>query len=321
MLWGPSTLDDAGAIRIDEERALLQTVDFFPPIVDNPFDYGRIAAANALSDIYAMGGEPLSVLNLAGFPRRELDLAILTEILNGGSAAIEEAGAALLGGHTVEDAEIKYGLAVTGIVAIDQLTTNQGAQPGDRILLTKPLGTGAVTTSLQQGRSDPEQVKAAVLSMQTLNRGAARAIKAVTSSAVTDVTGFGLLGHASEIARAADVTLTFEATALPLLPGAVELATDGCLSGGAGRSRRFLAERLEIEEGVDEALANLALDAETSGGLLICVPEKQVDDLVAALDREKTTVQAIVGRVEPRRTGTWVRLVSELAHYDTKREK
>ncbi|MCA8959701.1 MAG: selenide, water dikinase SelD [Planctomycetes bacterium] len=308
VILGPENLDDAGVVRLDADRALVQTIDFFPPIVDDPYDYGRIAAANALSDVYAMGGTPLSVMNVVGFPRRKLDMSILGDILAGGSAMIAKAGAALLGGHSVEDEEIKYGLAVTGLIHPDHVRANGDARPGDILVLTKPLGMGAVTTSIQKGKEDEEQVRLAVESMATLNDGAARATEGLDVSAVTDITGFGLLGHGSEVARASRVTLVFDAESLPLTLGSRELAMKGCLSGGAARSRHYLGPRAGIEPSVPPELASLAFDAETSGGLLIAVAEKDVDTLIRQLEREQTPARAIVGRVEKEDPTTWVRL-------------
>ena len=252
-MHGPEQLDDAGVIRIDERRSLVQTIDFFPPIVDEPRDFGRIAAANALSDVYAMGGTPLSALNVVGFPRKTLDMSVLAEILAGGSEKIAESGAALLGGHSVEDGEIKYGLSVTGIVDTDRVWSNDGARVGDVLVLTKPLGMGAVTTSIQQRKEDPAHVREAVASMATLNAGAARAIGDLDVRAVTDITGFGLLGHGSEMARGSDVTLRYDSHALPTTSGARELAAGGCLSGGAGRTRRFLGEHAAIADSLHPA--------------------------------------------------------------------
>lgn len=308
MLHGPEQLDDAGVIRIDDERSLVQTVDFFPPIVDDPRDFGRIAAANALSDVYAMGGEPLSVLNVVGFPRKDLDMEILGEILAGGSEKIAESGAALLGGHSVQDGEIKYGLSVTGVVRTDSVWSNAGARVGDILVLTKPLGMGAVTTSIQKGTEDADQVAAAVESMATLNASGARALSGLDVKAVTDVTGFGLLGHGAEIARGSNVTLRFDSSALPYTPGAEELAAVGCLSGGASRSRRFLGDHAVVASGVSEAHAALGFDAETSGGLLIAIHPNDLNTLLGRLKEANTPACAVVGEVIAAEGETWVRL-------------
>ncbi len=286
----------------------MQTIDFFPPIVDDPRDFGRIAAANALSDVYAMGGTPFSCLNVVGFPRKSLDMSILGEILAGGSEKIAESGAALLGGHSVEDGEIKYGLSVTGIVDIDHIWSNDGARVGDVLVLTKPLGMGAVTTSVQQDREDPAHVAAAVESMATLNAGGARALEGLDVKSVTDVTGFGLLGHGAEMARGSNVTFRFDASAIPITIGARELAADGCLSGGAARSKRFLGDRAAVAASVPAELVSLAYDAETSGGLLIAVAAADLETLLERLRAEATPACAVVGEVMAQEPGIWVRL-------------
>lgn len=308
MILGPEKLDDAGVIDLGNGIALVQTVDFFPPIVDDPFEFGQIAAANSLSDIYAMGATPLSALNIVGFPRKQLDISVLGDILAGGASKMVEANVALLGGHTVEDSEVKYGLAVTGTIDPAQLKSNEGARPGDILVLTKPLGMGAVSTSIQQGKEDPAHAAAAIKSMATLNAGAARAMAAVDSHAGTDITGFGLLGHGSEIARASNVTLRFQADKLPLTLGARELAAAKCLSGGAGRSRAYLGEHAHIASDVPTELADLAFDAETSGGLMIVVAPDDVDKLIKALEDEGTLTQAIIGEVAPADGEVWVSL-------------
>lgn len=308
VVLGPETFDDAGVIRVDGGGALVQTIDFFPPIVDDPRDFGRIAAANALSDVYAMGGTPLSALNVVGFPRRKLDIEILGEILEGGSEKMAEAGVALLGGHSVDDAEIKYGLAVTGLIDPERVCTNAGARPGDRLVLTKPIGMGAVSTSIQQGKADPDVVGAAVEVMATLNAGAARAVREAQVHAVTDITGFGLLGHAAEMARASEVTLALRWSSLPVTRGARELARRGMLSGGANRNRRYLGERADVSRNLPADVAGLIFDSETSGGLFVAVPPSDGDTLIDALRREDTPCAVEIGEVLPRQEGVWVRV-------------
>lgn len=314
MLHGPETLDDAGVIRVGDQ-ALVQTLDFFPPIVDDPISFGRIAAANALSDVYAMGGRPLSALNIVGFPSKKLDLEILGDILAGGAEKIGEAGAALLGGHSVEDHEIKYGLSVTGLVDPDRILTNGRARPGDRLILTKPIGMGAVTTSLQKERSTDEHVRAAIESMATLNAGALDAIEALEKNvgrvvvrSATDITGFGLMGHAAEMARASNALLRFTASDLPITIGAESLAEEKCISGGAGRNRAYLGASALVAPGISEARADLAFDSETSGGLLIAVAPEHAEALVAELSRQGTPCAAIIGEVAARNTDAWVEL-------------
>jgi len=288
--------------------ALVQTLDFFPPIVDDPRDFGQIAAANALSDIYAMGATPFSALNIVGFPTKELGLEILTEILAGGADKMREANVALLGGHSVEDAEVKYGLAVTGLVEADAFITNGGARPGDRLILTKPLGMGAVSTAIRNGKASADVTAAAVETMATLNAGAARAMQSVGANAVTDVTGFGLLGHAAEIAEASGVILELSAVSLPLTVGALELGSAGIVSGGSGRNRQHLADSVAIDETIPEEIVTLAFDSETSGGLLIAVAEEKSEALVTALRNEGTPCAQDVGRVVDRDPGSGLKL-------------
>ena len=305
---GPDQLDDAGVIKLGDGRALVQTVDFFPPIVDDPYDFGRIAAANSLSDIYAMGATPFSVLNIVGFPRGKLDPSVLGDILRGGADKVAEAGAALLGGHSVEDAEIKFGLAVTGLVEEAKLLTNGGSKADDVLVLTKPLGMGALSTAINVSKASEEEIKQATEIMATLNASAARAMQEVGRHSVTDVTGFGLMGHATEMAQAADVTLEFDASKLPFADGALHYAGKKIVSGGVARNRSYLGERAEIESGVDPLIANLVFDAETSGGLLIAVDPSKADALIEALRKEQTPCAAIVGRVLPRKGNVRVRV-------------
>ena len=295
LLVGRETFDDAGVFAIAEDLALVQTVDFFAPIVDDPFAFGRIAAANALSDVYAMGGEPLTALNIVGFPTGKLPLSVLTEILRGGQDAVHEAGAVIVGGHTVIDDEVKYGLAVTGRADPRRLLTNAAALPGDRLVLTKPLGTGLVSTAVKRTIAQPGAESASVASMSALNRDASRAALAVGARCATDVTGFGLLGHALHVARGSDVTLVLETHALPLLPGAREAWTSGARTGGAERNLAYvepLTDWGSVPEGV---LRALCLDPQTSGGLLVAVPAARLDEY---LDRVAGAVA--IGEVQER---------------------
>lgn len=297
VLHGPDTLDDAGVIRIPgSDHAIVQTVDFFPPIVDDPREFGRIAAANSLSDIFAMGGSPLSALNIVGFPA-ELPVSILGEILAGGAEKMEEAQCALLGGHSVRDAEIKYGLAVTGTINPDHMLTNGGAREGDVLVLTKALGTGTVSTALNKSEVDSDIVAAASLSMATLNATAARLALEHQVQSATDVTGFGLAGHGSEMALASGVDLVISAGALPLLPGVADLAKAGFCSGGSVRNRQYLGEKLAVEDGIEDSLISLCLDSETSGGLLLSVSANEVDALRASLEAANVSEYAVIGEV------------------------
>lgn len=293
------TSDDAGVYRLDEKRALVQTVDFFTPIVDDPYVYGQIAAANALSDVYAMGGRPLTALAIAGFPK-DADRSILKQIFAGGLATLREAGVALLGGHTVQDAEIKFGYAVTGEVDPARVLANAGAQPGDALLLTKPLGTGIITTALKFGRAPSEAVDAAVRSMTALNRGAAEAIQALgpgTVHACTDITGFGLVGHASEMAAASGCTIQIDAANVPLLPGARELVR-GNIPGGGRTNRQHFGAGTDVGAAVDPDVLDLLFDPQTSGGLLIAVAAAAVPAVAAGL-AAAGCLAAPVGRVLP----------------------
>ena len=295
LLVGRETFDDAGVFLVADGLALVQTVDFFAPVVDDPYEFGRIAAANALSDVYAMGGEPLTALAIAAFPTDRLPLDVLTAILRGGQDAVHEAGALVVGGHTVVDDEVKYGLAVTGRADPARLLTNAAAAPGDRLVLTKPLGTGLITTAAKRGAIGADELAAALAGMRTLNRDAARAALAVGARCATDVTGFGLLGHASHVARASGVTLAFDAAALPALAGARDAWAGGAATGGAGRNDDFLYGRVEWGAGVEPFTRALAVDPQTSGGLLVAVPAGRVGDYVS---RVGGAVE--IGEVRPR---------------------
>jgi len=265
--------DDAAVYRISREQAIIQTVDFFPPVVDDPYDYGAIAAANAMSDVYAMGGEVLLALNVAAFPET-LPVEVINEILRGGAEKVAEAGGVVAGGHTLTDEEPKYGLCVTGIVHPDSVVTKAGAQVGDTLILTKPLGVGLITTALRAQEADPEHVGGAVESMLRLNRAAAQAMQEVGVHACTDVTGFALLGHAWEMAERSKVGLKISVSALPLLPGALDYAARGFIPGGLVRNRQYILEndRAILPEGLSEEMIDLLFCPETSGGLLIAVP-------------------------------------------------
>ena len=280
LLVGRETFDDAGVFVVSDDLALVQTVDFFAPIVDDPYAFGRIAAANALSDVYAMGGEPMTALNIVGFPTGMLPLEVLTEILRGGQDAVHEAGAHIVGGHTIVDEELKYGLSVTGRADPKRLLTNAAAKPGDRLVLTKPLGTGIIATALKQGLLGDDAARAMLESMMTLNRDASRAALAVGAACATDVTGFGLLGHASHIARASRVTLRIDVARVPLLPGAREGLALGIRTGGAGRNVEYLAPLVDYGPATDVERA-LLVDPQTSGGLLVAVPPARVGDYLS----------------------------------------
>jgi selenide,water dikinase len=299
LLVGVETFDDAGVFRISDELALVQTVDFFPPLVDDPYQFGRIAAANSLSDIYAMGGEPLTALNIVGFPDKELPGDVLVAILRGGADVVREAGAVIVGGHSVRDAEVKYGLAVTGRVHPQRILTNAAARPGDRLVLTKPLGSGVLTSAAKAGKLAVEELSEAIHVMTTLNRAARDAALAVGVNACTDVTGFGLVGHAFEMAEGSDTTVVIEAARVPLMKRTLEFARQGVLTRAHKTTQTYLGAKLSIDAAVEPALAGVLMDAQTSGGLLLSVAEERCDRLTAELGARGALCSAVVGRVEP----------------------
>ena len=278
LLVGFETADDAGVYRLRPDLAIVQTVDFFTPIVDDGCTFGAIAAANALSDVYAMGGKPVTALSILAWPGGD-DIGDLQDIVRGGAEKIREAGCLLIGGHSIADPEIKFGYAVTGTVHPDRIRTNAHAQPGDVLMLTKPIGTGVIATALKRGIARPEHVSASIESMLTLNRAAAEAIEDLEVHAVTDVTGFGLLGHSREVAIASNVTLEIRSSQVPFLPGAVEYARMGALAGGLKNNREFAGAFVEGASQFDDLL----YDPQTSGGLLISLPSKEAARLAARL--------------------------------------
>ena len=306
LLVGSATFDDAGVFRIAPDLALVQTVDFFPPLVDDPRVYGQVAAANSLSDVYAMGGTPLTALGLVCFPSGMLDLEVLGEVMRGMAEKVSEAGAVIVGGHSVRDVEMKVGLSVTGTVHPDRIASNAGARPGDALFLTKPLGMGPVSVAAKQHKLSDEVQRRAGDQMATLNKAAAEAMRAVGINekdgvhAATDVTGYGLVGHARNIALASSVTLAFRAKALPVFPGALELAAQKIHTGAVRQNEELLAGQIEVAANVDEVVRRLAFDAETSGGLLIAVGSGSVDRLTTELTARGVEGFAVVGTVEPR---------------------
>jgi len=291
-----NTADDAGVYRISADLALVQTVDVFTPVVDEPYWFGAIAAANALSDVYAMGGVPRTALNIAGFPRSKLPLEVLGEILRGGGEKCAEAGVAVIGGHTLDDPEPKFGLSVTGFVHPDRVVTNAAARPGDRLVLTKPLGLGVITTGIKQERTTRSTIDEAIRVMAALNRAAGQAMTDVGVSAATDITGFGLLGHLHEMTRASGVRARILLSAVPILEEAWGLARAGTVPGGTQRNRAALAGAV-IWEGIDEDGQILLCDAQTSGGLLIAVPGDRLARLVQALRAGGTPASEVVGEI------------------------
>jgi selenide,water dikinase len=297
ILVDAATRDDAAVYRLTPERALVATVDFFAPVVDDAFDFGRIAAANALSDVYAMGATPLFALNVVGWPRETLPLDLLGEVLRGGQEIVALAGAFVLGGHSVDDPEPKYGLAVVGEVHPERIVTIAGAKPGDALVLTKPIGTGVLTTARKRDLISDHDLEAAVTAMTTLNAGAARAMCESGTHAATDVSGFGLLGHLHNLLRASGTDAEIRAAAVPLLPHAREVAEAGAIPHGSHRNFESLGEWVTFEPSVASVDRLLLADAVTSGGLLIAVPESRVDELLRHLGRERTPVAAVIGRV------------------------
>jgi selenide,water dikinase len=297
LLVGLEAPDDAGVYRLTPELALIQTVDFFTPIVNDPYQFGAIAAANAMSDVYAMGGRPLTALNIACFPLKTTPADVLKAILRGGLDKVREAGALLVGGHSVEDPELKYGLAVTGVVHPEKILTKGGALPGDRLILTKPLGTGIIATALKGRLASPAAEAAMIKVMSELNRAAAEALEGLEVHAVTDVTGFGLLGHALEMAAASRVELTIQAGRVPVLAFAREYAAMGLVPGGSHANRRFCERHLFVDPRVGPLEVDLLSDAQTSGGLFIAVASPHGQVLLRRLQERGVADAAIVGEV------------------------
>ena len=294
LLVGRETFDDAGVFLLSDDLALVQTVDFFAPIVDDPFDFGQIAAANALSDVYAMGGQPLTALNIVAFPTKELQLDVLGGILAGGQAKVHEAGALIVGGHTVVDTELKYGLAVTGRAHPKFLLTNAGAKPGDQLVLTKPIGNGILATAGKRGQLSADAERVMLEAMKTLNGAASRAALAVGSRCATDITGFGLLGHMSHVARASNVTLRLDLDSIPVLPAVRESVKAGFVTDGAKRNAEYLRELVRWQKGSEEDRAIL-YDPQTSGGLLVCISRSRTPEYLS-----RVAGSAVVGEVTER---------------------
>jgi selenide,water dikinase len=286
LLVGLEVSDDAAVYKISDELAVIQTLDFFPPVVDDPYDYGAIAAANSMSDVYAMGGQVSLALNICGFPA-DMSPDIISEILRGGAEKVAEAGGVLAGGHTTEDREPKYGLTVMGFVHPDRILTKAGARPGDALVLTKPLGVGIITTALKGDVAEPEHVAAAVESMKRLNRETARLIQEVGVNASTDITGFGILGHAYEMAERSGVRLRFHLDQLPFLEGAARYADEWLFPGGAHKNRDFYARHVQWAAGIAEEMQLLLYTPETSGGLLVAVPPQALEPLTVRFIEEE----------------------------------
>jgi selenide,water dikinase len=297
LLVGIETHDDAGVYKLTDDLAIILTTDFFPPVCSDPFEFGQIAAANALSDVFAMGGKAIAALNLCMFPSEKIPLDVLREILRGGLQKIEEAGAVVAGGHTIDDYPPKYGLAVTGIVHPDKIVTNDKARPGDIIILTKPVGAGVIIAGKRIGDVSDADYRTCLDNMKLLNKAGAEIMQEFKVRCATDITGFGLLGHGLKMAQASNVTLEIDSTAVPVLSGAYELAENGCLPGAAFRNQEFVEQDCLFEKDVDYSMKMLCCDAQTSGGLLMCIPEVRADELKMALIDKGYQRTEIVGRV------------------------
>ena len=296
LLVGAQTGDDAAVYRLNDETALIFTVDFFPPIADDPYQFGAIAAANSLSDVYAMGGKPVMALNVVGFPA-DLAKDMLADVLKGGYAKAAEAGCLIVGGHTIDDPEPKYGMAVVGIVEPGKQVTNAGAKPGDVLVLTKPLGTGIITTAGKQGKVSDDVIQIAMNTMAALNKSAADAMMAVGVNACTDITGFGLMGHLRSMVKASEVVATINASAIPVLPGAWELLEQGIAPGGTHRNLNSVADVVNWHPDLTDNQQIMLCDAQTSGGLLISVPKDKLPGLLSKLEAAETLAAAVVGEI------------------------
>lgn len=297
LIVGFDRADDAGVFKISDDLALIQTVDFFTPIVDDPYMFGQIAAANALSDVYAMGGKPLTAMNVVCFPIKTMDIEILREILRGGLDKLKEAETILVGGHSVENNEIKYGLSVTGIIHPHKVLTNVSAEIGDSLILTKPLGTGIINTAIKGGMASGEVITNVSKSMTTLNKNASLAMQTVGVSASTDITGFGLLGHACEMVRGNGFGMIIQAAKVPFFPEAKVYATQGMVPGGTYRNKEFFSKWIEFASSISPYVLDILFDPQTSGGLLISVPNQKADDLLTRLHERNVHEAAIIGEI------------------------
>ncbi|OGP49811.1 MAG: selenide, water dikinase SelD [Deltaproteobacteria bacterium RBG_13_43_22] len=297
LLVGRETSDDAGVYKLRDDLALIQTLDFFTPIVNDPYTFGQIAAVNALSDIYAMGGRPLTAMNIVCFPKKTLDKSVLKEILKGGLEKIHEAGALLIGGHSVDDLELKYGLSVTGIVHPDKVMTNAGARPGDRLILTKPIGTGIIATALKGKAASREAEEAMIQTMLESNRIGAEVMQEIGARACTDITGFGLLGHALEMASASQCSMKVIASQVPIIPYALEYSQMGMVPGGTHANRSFCHRSLQVDPAIPGYLLDILSDAQTSGGLLIAVSADRALSLLEQLKQRGLKEASLIGQV------------------------
>jgi selenide,water dikinase len=300
LLVGFDKADDAGVYRLRDDLALVQTLDFFTPIVDDPFDYGRIAALNSINDVWAMGGRPLTAMAITCFPKKGVDFAILQEIMRGGLAVLTENKIALIGGHSVDNEQIMFGYSVTGVIDPNHVATNAGARPGDVIILTKPIGTGIISTGIKRAKASPEVIAESVATMMTPGKYAAEAIAKFDVKGATDVTGFALLGHAWEMACASNVTIEIDSARVPLINGAMELVVAGMLTGADKTNREYVGEDVAILSDIDPGLVKLFYDPQTAGGLLLAIAEDKANDLLSELRRNYPEA-AIIARVQERR--------------------
>jgi len=296
LLVGFDKADDAGVYRLRDDLALVQTLDFFTPIVDDPFDYGRIAALNSINDVWAMGGTPVTAMAITCFPKKGVDFEILKEIMRGGLSVLTENKVVLVGGHSVDNEQIMFGYSVTGVIDPNHIATNAGARPGDAIILTKPIGTGVISTGIKRAKASPEVVAESVATMMTPGKYAAEAVRKFEVKGATDVTGFALLGHTWEMACASNVTIEIDSTRVPLINGALELAVAGMMTGADKTNREYVGEDISIADGIDPNLVKLFYDPQTAGGLLLAIPENKADDLLAELLKNYPRAE-IIGRV------------------------
>ena len=300
VIVGFDTADDAGVYRLRDDLAIVQTLDFFTPIVDDPFDYGRISALNSINDVWAMAGTPITALAITCFPKKGVDFSILAEIMRGGLHVLTQNGVALLGGHSVDNDQIMFGYSVTGVIDPDKVATNAGARPGDVIILTKPIGTGVISTGIKFARAPADVAASSVEIMLTPGKAAAEAMREFDVKGATDVTGFALLGHAWELACASKVTIEINSARVPILAGALELASAGMLTSGDKTNREYIGDDIEIGERVTKEMSNLLFDPQTAGGLLISIAPERADALLARL-REGYSQADIIGSVVERR--------------------
>jgi selenide, water dikinase len=298
LIVGFETADDAGVYRLREDLALVQTLDFFTPIVDDPYDYGRIAALNSINDVWAMAGTPITAMAITCFPKKGVDPAILREIMRGGLETINQYGVTLIGGHSVDNEQIMFGYSVTGVIDPNNVATNSGARPGDALILTKPIGTGVISTGIKKGRASESVVAGSVETMLTPGKYAAEAMREFGVKGATDITGFALLGHAWELACASKVTIEIYAGAVPLLEGALDLAAEGMLTSGDKTNREYIGADLEIAHSVKKDLLKLLFDPQTAGGMLIAIPDDRATALLATLNKSYPNAR-IIGRVLP----------------------